>query len=260
MGGDYDDGINLDVLNAYKNAYKGKIYNVTGNHEYMNYFTEDGVATAQTVTGSTVWQYLNGGLTDAIVGVPERNYYYIDNPVQKMRYIILNVYADNGISAIAQFDSAQQNWFANTALDLPNGYTAIVFAHYLYSVDYDTGEITIPTITSTIESIIDAYSGNGEIACLIVGHTHVDGMTTTPGGIPVFITTCDKYLPWIEGSTNMEPWLTANRIPYTITEQAFDVVIVDKTNKKVVFVRIGAPADNGTGTKLQVREQSYDLT
>ena len=258
MGGDYADGINLNALKAYRDAFSGKIYDVIGNHEYMNYLARLGYSRASyNITEGDIYAYINMHMTDAESGNLGRGYYYVDNKMQKMRYIVLSVYADNDNSAVAQFETAQKMWLQNDALNLPNGYTAVIFAHFLYAIDYDTGVITKASTTDEILSVVDAYSGNGEIACMIAGHTHVDGMTTTPGGIPVFFTTCDKCKPWISNGTDMEPWITENRIEGTITEQAFDVVVINKTSKLISFVRIGAPADNGTGTKLEIRQQNY---
>ena len=258
MGGDYADGLNLNALKAYRDAFSGKIYDVIGNHEYMNYLAKIGESSVvHTIADGDIWAYINLHMTDAASGNFARNYYFVDNPMQKMRYIVLSVYADNGNSAIGAFEEEQELWFTNTALDLPNGYTAVIFAHRILGVSYETGETVFRPEGARIAEIADAYTGSGEIACLIAGHTHVDGMTTTEGGIPVFVTTCDKYLPWVDGGVNKEPWLTENRHLGTITEQAFDVVIINKTSKLISFVRIGAPADNGAEAKLEIRQQSY---
>lgn len=258
MGGDYADGLNLNALKAYRDAFPGKIYDVIGNHEYMNYLAEIGESlVSHPIDDGDIWAYINLHMTDAVSGDFSRNYYYVDNAMQKMRYIVLNVYADDGNAAKSQFEDEQKSWLTNAAMNLPSGYTAIIFAHRLLGVNYNTGEIIVRPECEEISNIVDAYNGSGEIACLIAGHTHVDGMSTTPGGIPIFVTTCDKYLPWTENGVDKEPWLTSNRHLGTITEQAFDVVVIDKTSKLISFVRIGAPADNGTGTKLQIRQQYY---
>ena len=256
MGGDYADGINMDALKAYKEPSDYSVYNTIGNHEYGNFFEEDGVQTAQTIDGNDIWLYLDGGMTDAVIGNAERGYYYVDNPMQKMRYIVLSVYDEIGGTATFTFETAQKEWLQDMALNMPEGYTAVIFAHFLCGFDYDTGAVTV-ALNSDIESVVDGYNGNGVIACMLAGHTHIDGTTTTTGGIPIFVTTCDKYYPWIQNETDMEPWLTANRHLGTITEQAFDVVVIDKTNKKVSLVRIGAPADNGASQKLEERIQNY---
>ena len=259
MGGDYSDGINLKAVDAYKQAFPGKTYDCIGNHEYMNYFQTIGniPTVSKNIDGSDIWAYINMKMTDASIGSFNRNYYFVDDPMTKTRFIVLSVYEDDGNAAKAFFEPAQKTWLQNVALDMPAGYTAVIFAHFLYSVNYETGAVTPASTTSDILDVVDSYSGSGEIACLVAGHTHIDGMTSTPGGIPVFITTCDKYLPWTVDGVDQEPWLTENRELGTITEQAFDVVVVDKTNKLVSFVRIGAPADNGGSPKLEIRQQTY---
>ena len=252
MGGDYADGINIDALRAYSTAYKGHIYNVMGNHEYMDYFAENGEMTPKTVNGATLWEYLNGDLTDAIVGSYQHNYYYVDNPTQKMRYIILNVYTDG---SVADFDSTQQAWLSDVLANTPAEYTVIIFTHMSASVDHDTGAISPSNFGSIIWNIADSSQAN--IAAIIQGHTHFDGLGSTTGGIPVFITTCDKYSPYIANGVDQEPWLAETRTAYTITEQAFDVFVVDKKNRKVFAVRIGCPAYNPGGSPLEVRESTY---
>lgn len=251
MGGDYEDGVSFSAYMAYRQAYNGEIYNILGNHEYMDgQISDEGAWSRRVNTDATFFACLNGCMTNAVFGDVGRNYYYVDNTVQKMRYIILSIFTDE--SAV-DFSSAQQTWFANTALNLPSGYTAIVFAHHIASVDHETGALTFPAYDQTICNIVDAYSGNGEIACLIGGHTHFDGLGATSGGIPVFVTSCDKNIPYSQGG---EEYL-ADRVTGTIDEQVFDVFIINKTTKKVTAVRVGCPAYNPTGEPLQIREANY---
>ena len=250
MGGDYADGINVDAYNAFKQAFLGgNIYNVAGNHEYMNYFAnEHGEPISHTVTGATIWVYLNGGLMDANIGLPMRNYYYVDNPVQKMRYIILNNFTG---SPAYLFEQEQIDWFNGVMSNLPLDYIAVVFIHAISGVDHVTGELTEYYAFNEIQSVVDNYVG--KVAGVFGGHTHFDGLGSTDGNIPVFVTTCDKYLPLVGD----DDYLTDIRTLGTITEQAFDVVVIDKTNRKVSAVRIGCPANNPSGSPLEIRQMDY---
>ena len=251
MGGDYEDGVSFSAYMAYRQAYNGEIYNILGNHEYMDgQISDEGTWSSRVNTDATFFACLNGCMANAVFGDVGRNYYYVDNTVQKMRYIILSIFTDE--SAV-DFSSAQQTWFANTALDLPSGYTAIVFAHHVANVDHETGALTFPSYDQTICDIVDAYNGNGEIACLIGGHAHFDGLGATNGGIPVFVTSCDKNVPYSQGG---EEYLE-DRVTGTIDEQVFDVFIINKTSKNVTAVRVGCPAYNPTGEPLQIREATY---
>jgi hypothetical protein len=54
-----------------------------------------------------------------------------------------------------------------------------------------------------------------------------------------------------------DDYLSDKRFADTITEQAFDVFVIDKTHKMVNAVRIGCPADNPQGEPLEIRSISY---
>ena len=249
-GGDLGQGINMIVVNALKDNFNGDILYTIGNHEYHNYKQyPNGVAEEVTITDDLLNMYYNNN-KNIVFGNKLRNYFYFDNPASKIRYIILNQYV---AGATESFETEQENWLKNTALQLPNGYTAVIFAHQLAYTNHKTGAFNLQGSGITIGQIADEYSGDGQIAALIAGHRHFDGFGTTSGGIPVFVTTCDKYAP----SPTYDDWLLNTREKNTITEQAFDVFVVDKTNKKVTAIRIGCPADNPTGEPLELRELNY---
>ena len=251
MGGDYEDGLCFSAYKAFRNAYAGKIYNIMGNHEYMDgQIDENGRWTSRTNTDATLWACLNANMYDAVIGSASRNYYYVDDNIQKTRYIVLSIYNDE---SVVDFSAEQQSWLRDTALNLPIDFTAVIFAHHVASVNHETGELIFPTFAQTICSIVDGYTGNGTIACLIGGHTHFDGLGTTPGGIPVFVTSCDKNVPYSQGG---EEYL-GDRVTGTTDEQVFDVFIINKTSKKVTAVRVGCPAYNPAGEPLQIREATY---
>lgn len=258
FGGDMGEGINLTCLHAYREKITSKIYNVIGNHEYHNNYYDIGKpSVSMTMKDPYLWAYFNSGMTDAVVGNAGRNYYYVDNVVQKMRYIVLNVYAEG---TTATFENDQQDWLANTALDLPEGYTAVILGHQIAFANHSTGALNFSygAAGTAIRDIVDAASGTAEIACVLCGHTHFDGVGTTPGGTPVIVTTCDKYkVAYDSGGEPYDGWLADTRAKGTISEQAFDVFVIDKTNKLITAVRIGCPADNPTGDPLEKRTIAY---
>lgn len=254
-GGDLGDGINIDAMYALKDCFKGFLYNVSGNHDYFDYFIEDGKTSSKTLTGGDVWQYLYGHMTDAVVGDASRNYYYVDNITQKMRYIILSAFTKELTNTLG---AEQETWLRDIALDMPDGYTAVIFTHSMGEQTTDNSDFILYGAGVSIESICDASEAN--IACIVAGHTHVDFLReTSTRKIPIFITTCDKYKPWISNGVDMETFL-ANRVEGTITEQAFDVFIIDKTNRQINAVRIGCPAIDGVTPEMEefeVRTKAY---
>ena len=84
-------------------------------------------------------------------------------------------------------------------------------------------------------------AGLGEIACVLIGHTHADRVHISQIGIPYIITTCDQNL--YAGGESVFNHFT-DRIPNSITEQAFDTVIVNKNTHSVKLIRIGGLADS----------------
>lgn len=260
-GGDLcNGGSDLDFFTAskaYTDAFDGDVNFVVGNHEYLHTSLNDNKL--------SYWLYMQN--KGKVYGDYDRHYYYIDNDAQKIRYIVLSAYQYSGSSSssVIGYEEAQQNWLRDVALStLASGWTAIIVTHLLYSVVagsiQDTDYISLPDTNCTaIANIIANYDGDGEIACVIQGHTHIDKITEVQSsGIPVVITTCDKYADGTSDNTDLP---RQTRTHGTITEQAFDVVILDKTARKLTFVRIGAPALNGVGnywgTEVQEREVSY---
>ena len=237
-----------------RNAFNGDIYTSAGNHEYLVHTSE-----------ANLYYEFSMFNKDAVFGDINRNYYYIDNNHQKIRYVVLNAWkeqlpstADYG-SAENGYEQSQLTWLENEALNVDAGWTLIVITHSLYDVQYGSRNITrSPSNSKNIDDILDGYTGDGTIACVIQGHSHGDRITHTAGGIPIVITTCDKNKPYIyDGKSDLD----FERPSGTIYEQAFDVVVLDKVNRKLTFVRIGAPAlngiDNNVGEQVEYREVTY---
>lgn len=237
-GGDMYNGINADYLARMAADVKCDIYHAVGNHEYN-----------KNTTGHMLCRVLDSGKGNQI-GNPLRHYYYVDNHQQKIRYVVLSPFdlnPDDG-SNIIGYEAEQIAWVTSEALDLTADWTVVVFSHALYYPNKTDGTDTKmtpwPTGAADIVAALDAAVP--DVACVLQGHIHLDRVAHTPGGIPVVATVCDKYMPWMSGETNNEPWLSASRTEGTITEQAFDAVVLDKTARKLTFVRIGAPADDWT--------------
>lgn len=260
MGGDLcNGGSDLEFFaanKAYENAFDGEIDYAVGNHEYLHTSLNDNKL--------SYWLYMQN--KGKVYGDYDRHYYYIDNNAQKIRYIVLSAYQYSGSSSssVIGYEEAQQNWLRDVALaTLTSGWTAIIVTHLLYSVvagsTQDTDSILLPDANCTaIANIIANYDGDGEIACVMQGHTHLDKITEVQtSGIPVVVTTCDKYADGTSDNTDLP---RQTRTHATITEQAFDVVILDKTARKLTFVRIGAPALDGVGSAWGAEVQERVVT
>ena len=235
------------------------VYSVSGNHEYIGTVTYSDIA------------YMQNSLYPENVefGSIEKSYYYIDNKAKKIRYIVLAAYGEavNGAARTLYTDIDQLEWFKNTALNVESGWTIIILTHCLYSVpvysDGSWGSVVIEQPDQDNHGFTNAiknYSGAGVIACVIQGHLHYDRIFMQDGMPPVVCVTCDKNQPWIKDGVNQEPELI-ERSSGSIKEQAFDVVVIDTNVRKLKFIRIGCPANNGINTEMgspvEIREVKY---
>lgn len=258
-GGDTADSSNWAkklFAEQLRNKFNGKIYHILGNHDYLNVATESQL--------SCWFDQYNMDMCGADKG---RHYYYIDNNSQKIRYIILSSFKESekaagegsGTSFRNGYEQEQLTWLQDVALSVDVGWSIIVMSHYFYGISA-TDLLSITSTNQAVIDIIDSYNGNGEVIALIQGHTHRDRITHTPvKNIPVIITTCDKNTIWYDAHGN--PDLNVDRSSNTINEQAFDVVIVDKKERKITAIRIGAKAKDGiddvAGDEVEYREVEY---
>ena len=122
--------------------------------------------------------------------------------------------------------------------NVKSGYANIIFNHcYWWSYNSGAGTYTTDSIAEAIANKADALKQNGyDIVAMIVGHIHQDKDTTTVHGIPIIATNCDAAG---QSAGNGGLVMEGN----TATEQCFDIVNVDTTNRKLYFTRVGAGSD-----------------
>ena len=190
--------------------------------------------------------------------------YWFDNTVQKIRYFVIGCDEGSGISSI------QFVWFLEQLLLVPNGYTVFVFSHatfkqkgdiiagrtHIYVYDYvekmaNALEALGNSQTYTFNNVVYDFSNKDVTRGIIIGgHTHFDANTQdyeylvnysdqpiTWDITPIICVTTDAISRY---RTDTE---IITRTAGTTSEQAFDYVRIDKTNKTVTFKRIGAGSD-----------------
>ncbi|HAB94165.1 MAG TPA: hypothetical protein DCF49_05310 [Lachnospiraceae bacterium] len=164
--------------------------------------------------------------------------YVIDDVGGKVRFICLNCNEGNNYNQ-------QKNFFCQSMLDAPTGWTIVFITHFSLYKQTDDSLIIHEKLTNTNSVIpaIEAYNARqtygtfdftnagAEVACVIGGHDHFDGMVKTEGGVPVISVTCDRFYGYTE------------RVLGTTAEQAFDVVDIDTSAKSISLTRIGYGSD-----------------
>lgn len=237
-------------ISQLKNAIgSNKVYSVTGNHEindasrYENPF--------ERVADELRWHN-----SDIVYGDKDRSYFLFDNREKMTRYIGLSTY---GLFFNNEYESCyneeQLLWFKNTALNVEQGWTIIIFTHSLYYVDSASDKLTIsPVGANDFIDTIDNYKGKGTIACVLIGHAHRDRLHMGKTGVPYIISASDRYATY-HGDINVE------RIPGTTSEQHFETVVIDKGKRLIKLFSIGAKArdgyDDDPGAEVDVRIINY---
>lgn len=249
--GDMADTPRQDLADMMAVNFDGDIHYVMGNHDYFRPAKGKGLA------------YVYDSGKPMQIGVRERHYYYVDNHQSKLRYIILSGFdegVEGGDSWTRGFEEAQMTWLTTEALNVENGWGVLVYMHHTHHISDDRLNVTADVYAAPVLELLDENNAGGKIIAIFSGHTHIDAVMHTTGGIPIIITACDKYQAYTSG--DYFDFYDDDRVLGTITEQCFDVVAIDKTTQTISLIRIGAPAYDivdgvNSGNKLEERTVTY---
>ena len=228
-----------------------KVYTVAGNHEMVD-------ASKYERPFLRVDDELRSHNTDILYGDGDghRSYFYFDNNDTATRYIGLASFGlYDGNLCESCYTTEQLEWFKNTALNVEEDWTIVIFTHAIYNVSSATGKMYIyPQGANHFIEAIDNYDGKGKISCVLIGHTHKDRIHIGPTGIPYVISASDRYSPYMDD-------IDLSRVPGTISEQHFEVVVIDKGKKQIKMIVIGANArdgyDDDPGEEVDIRTFDY---
>lgn len=251
-GGDTGNANNIckNAIDMLREALgSDRVYTVTGNHEITD-------ASKYEKPFERVAKTLRGHNNDIVYGDSDKSCFYFDDKAHNTRYIGLSVFGlyRNGTCESA-LNEKQLNWFKKVAMNVVDEWSLVVFAHSLYYVSDKTDNLsTSPSGALGFIKAIDSFQGKGKIACVLLGHTHRDRIHIGATGVPYIISACDRVSPY-HGDINVE------RVPGTLTEQHFEVVVIDKAHKKVRLFAIGGKARDGyddePGNEVDERIVSY---
>lgn len=202
--------------------------------------------------------------SDMVMG--EGNYYYIDNPCEKTRYLHFAYLTSNHAAIMAQ-----GQFMVDAIKGVPEGWHIVAIAHrwWQYSSASTPTTGSIPAFEAEMLSVFDAYnarttrgasnyftaqdfaSAKGRVEFCIAGHIHVDYDFETEGGIPVIITTADTNQNRVPDST-----VDSGTVGTTTEAAVFGIIADynDSDNTKITVVGVGR------GTSRVVRKSSVKLT
>ncbi len=169
-----------------------------------------------------------------------REYYYRDFALQKIRCLFLSSY-DADTPVRYGFSDEEVEWVKETLDATPTGYKVLIFSHEapLDILDYWA---RIIRNGKKLVQVLEEYNAreDAQILAYIHGHTHAEHVYRG-SSFPIISIGCNKceYFPdkKPEGSHAYE------RVPATVTQDLWDVLMVDSENECLRFVRFGAGED-----------------
>lgn len=217
--------------------------------------------------------------TKNINGASRKNYGYVDLESAKVRVVMLDA-ADVYDSVTGErlstnnevmIQQEQFAWLANVALDFtekktPTDWSVIVFSHAnLMTLSNSGFRKLIDAFTNGKDvaindscaiggynaplSVTTNYSKQGALTfiCTVSGHQHADMVKNIASSSYPNITAKEVFVAaensgaYYYNESNEQVWY--KRTKGTIEEHCFDTVCIDKTNRKVVFKRLGIGSD-----------------
>ena len=230
LGGDYVDK-DYDDVNIPKSIMKdcASIFSpfnyvgIVGNHDS----NKNAVGNTERIPDTDIFNLINNSDHD-------RPYLFEFNEQIKLCSLYLN-------SSTGNFDDAEQKSdILKTLLTLDNSWYVVIFIHIIFDGTYSNNNESMikPAgieFFSFFSSIIDSVSCN--FVGVFSGHSHLDHLDSGSYCFPVVTTMCDAI-----GVYNHD-YNIYLRKKDTYTEQAFDIVQIDFSNRKVFLTRIGAGSD-----------------
>ena len=177
-------------------------------------------------------------------------YYYVDDIVSKVRWVVLNT---NGIGD-SNLDSTQLSWFENTALSFnESGWGVVIISHIPITNHYEQSNITnADAVISILQNYINGTSDNkADIIGWYSGHIHRDRIYTgvsvndtddsigeALGFTQVTITSDHTAIAYPVGGS-----LTTHPIDNSNKSHAIDFVTINKDTRTVNITRLGIGED-----------------
>ena len=244
---------------------KGNMYLITGNHEMNNANLDNSAgelskAVPFNLFNAPLGNKINNLFRKSNGSVVNTNTFYVDDDNARMRTYFVDCTSGGTIM------KSYMDVIIPSLTEVPDGYSVLLFSHTgvgTYTKDDSTypATFTITALNERFEVLMKAgkameeainCTGNNAITLTIddttytytpdftgktrtfvgavIGHWHQESYYIYEGRYPVIAVPCDT------GAYNREK---RYRVPFTTTEQAFDVVQVDLDTKRIYCTRIG---------------------
>jgi len=240
--GDFTDGMtSKKVTSAYVEQMLADlkknhlpIYLTLGNHD-SNYFR------------GNKWRF-SMEEQNSLFGL-DKEYYYKDFEKQKLRCLFLSSY-DCNTPVRYGFSEEEVEWVENTLKETPDGYKVIIFSHEapLDRLDYWA---RIIRNGNKLMEILEAYNAkeSAQILAFIHGHTHAEHVYRG-ASFPIISIGCNKCEYFLDKKpAGAHAYM---REIGTVTQDLWDVLMIDTEEEQLHFVRFGAGEDRAVDCRKSV--------
>ena len=234
----------IEAGNPFESVAGGDtVLNVIGNHDCWHQGDGGYYGTKQEAYDLIIKNNVSAWGVTQPTGASENFdcYYYKDYTTNKFRLIVLDC---------MHWDTTQASWFETVLGEAKTNSLAVIIAeHYppangLTSISCPFMSLALNLTPSEAErftddafDLVDSFiDGGGEFVCWIAGHLHADFIGTVTGHT-------NQLMIGIENAGTGVLNLDDNRIKGTPTQDCFNYITFDKTNKLVRIVRIGCNSD-----------------
>lgn len=206
-------------------------YIAIGNHEYYGDLNNSSHTDLTLLTDTLEDKSVTGSKQDA--------YYYFDDSVLKVRFIVINS-AGGGNYGNAALSNTQLSWIQTAINSLASDWSYIILSHS--NLDQTYGTASYQQYTSKSGNTIIGYCTQSVATCIgtFSGHLHVD-RSAQVGATGIWHTTLlnDSCRQGSGHGVYTPPARAAG----TVSEQSINVVVIDKQTGDTTIHRIGAGSD-----------------
>ena len=240
-----DGYVSMELLAKLKDVMK--LYIVRGNHEFT--IREAGNSDkGYTMPYEQTCKMIMPYQSDGICAPDHAMYFYVDDTAEKIRYIIVDTCVKRDVPEETYwgtkngFDTEQREWLTETALRLPDedGWSVLVFGHVPCVMSLPSPSKALSELAEILKDFKNKRNGRfqdfsavkAEFIAYICGHNHHDCHSVEDHTL--FISTGSSARLYDDC------W---DRAEGTTDEELFDIYLIDKKNRTIKTLRVGAGVD-----------------
>lgn len=231
----YTEKIFKEQIESFSSAISGDFYPAQGNHDGFMDFVHNDMSTDELWTAST--------------GLSKPNY-YVDIPDKKIRLIVLCSFhytMENGeFHKIYDLSPDTVEWAETEALNVGADWSVMLFSHdvpFSKFSDDCMSEETKPNNHAFLNLLISKQKEIGfDVPAWFIGHFHSDYAGTVCGINFILVASETAYVPQLWGPVKPGGYYP-ERVLESVSEDAWDAVVLDRENRELKLFRFGAGCD-----------------